>query len=99
MSWHTDQLKYALGFGGVLSFYGILTLITYLVPLPQIGYYERTAILLAFVVITLPFVALFGFIVSRRRKRREQAENAAVGSERSASEASPRPIAGAGNYP
>lgn len=100
MSWHTDQLKYALGFGGILSFYGIVTMITYLVPLPQLGYYERTAILLAFVLITLPFVALFGFIVARRRKKREQAETAAAsGSEQSAAAAPVRSTAPAGSYP
>lgn len=100
MSWHTDQLKYALGFGGVLSFYGIVTMITYLVPLPQLGYYERTAILLAFVLITLPFVALFGFIIARRRKKREQAETAAAsGSEQAAAAAPARSAAPAGSYP
>ena len=29
MSWHTDHLKYALGFGGVMSFYGIVGLLSF----------------------------------------------------------------------
>lgn len=98
MSWHTDQLKYALGFGGVLSFYGIITMITYLVPLPQLGYYERTLILLAFVLITLPFVALFGFIIARRKKKREQAAAAADSAEQATAQPA-RKAAPAGSYP
>lgn len=73
MSWHTDQLKYALGFGGVLSLYGIVGLVTYMVPYPSIGYMERTIIIVAFVLLTLPFVLLFGFIMARRSKKKAQA--------------------------
>ena len=74
MSWHTDQLKYALGFGGVLSFYGIVGLLSYMVPYPRLGYMERTIILVAFVLITLPFVLIFGFVMARRSKRKAALE-------------------------
>ena len=86
MSWHTDQLKYALGIGGFLSFYGIVSLITYMVPYPRLGYMERTIIIVAFVLITLPFVLLFGFVMSRRKKKREQREAEAAGTVSQASE-------------
>lgn len=78
MSWHTEQLKYALGFGGVLSFYGIIGLVTYMVPYPSIGYMERTIIVVAFVLITLPFVLLIGFLIARRGKKKEQREAASA---------------------
>lgn len=86
MSWHTDQLKYALGFGGVLSFYGIFSLITYMVPYPRLGYMERTIIVLAFVLITLPFFLLIGFVISRRKKKKELREAEAGGGVSDASE-------------
>ncbi|HLA95156.1 MAG TPA: type VI secretion system membrane subunit TssM [Pyrinomonadaceae bacterium] len=79
MSWHTYQLKYALGFGGVMSVYGIFTMLTYLVPYPRLGYTERTIIVIAFVLITLPFVLLIAFVSSRRRKKREKKEAEAAG--------------------
>ncbi|MBO0186174.1 hypothetical protein J0683_25250, partial [Vibrio parahaemolyticus] len=73
-------------------------MITYLVPLPQLGYYERTLILLAFVLITLPFVALFGFIIARRKKKREQAAAAADSAEQATAQPA-RKAAPAGSYP
>lgn len=100
MSWHTDQLKYALGFGGVLSFYGIVGLLTYLVPYPSLGYMERTIIILAFVLITLPFVLLFGFLIARRGKKKEQLESgaAAAASDSEPSSTVQKLNAPAGNY-
>ena len=76
MSWHTDQLKYALGFGGVLSFYGIFGMLSYMVPYPSIGYMERTIIFVAFLLITLPFFLLIGFLISRRSKKKAEREAA-----------------------
>lgn len=78
MSWHTNQLKYALGFGGIMSFYGVVTLLTYMVPYPRLGYFERTIIIVAFVLITLPFIFLIGFVMSRRKKKKEAAAAAAA---------------------
>ena len=66
MGWHTNQLKMALGLGGIFSFYGVVTLATYLIPYPRLGYTERTVILIAIVLLTLPFFLLFGFLASRR---------------------------------
>ena len=59
MSWHTNKLKVALGFGGMISFYGIFMMAAYLIPYPQLGYMERTIIVVAFVLLTLPFILLF----------------------------------------
>lgn len=74
MGWHSNQLRWALGLGSVFSFYGIVSLVMWYFPYPRLGYYERTIIILAFVLITFPFVLLFGFIMSRRRKKREARE-------------------------
>ena len=102
MSWHTDQLKYALGFGGVLSFYGIVCLLSYMVPYPRIGYTERTIIFVAFLLITLPFVLLFGFLISRRSKKkaeREAAGNADASQQTDVTtEAAPKLSSPAGSY-
>ena len=102
MSWHTDQLKYALGFGGVLSFYGIVCLLSYMVPYPRIGYTERTIIFVAFLLITLPFVLLIGFVMSRRSKKKAEREAAgtADASQQTdvTTEAAPKLSSPAGSY-
>ena len=51
MSWYTSKLKVVLGLGGVLSFYGVATLATFLVPFRNIGYMERTIFLVAFMTV------------------------------------------------
>lgn len=103
MSWHTDQLKYALGFGGVLSFYGIVGLLSYMVPYPRIGYMERTIIFVAFLLITLPFVLLIGFLMARRSKRKAareaQNETAAAAQQTDVTDdAAPKLSSPAGSY-
>ena len=72
MGWHTDQLKYALGFGGMLSFYGIVSVAIYMLPI-DIYQWQRIAII-AFVLLTLPFVILIWLIVAIRRRRKAKRE-------------------------
>ncbi len=102
MGWHSNQLKMALGLGGVFSFYGIVALISFLVPYPRLGYTERTIIVVAIVLITLPFFLLFGFLMSRRKKKKEaaaaEASAAAPSNGDAAAAAQTQPSAPAGSY-
>lgn len=76
-SWHTSQLTYAFGIGGLMSFYGIMGLVAYMLPSNMISPNGRI-IFIALVLLTLPFALLFTFLVSRRRKKREAAEETAT---------------------
>jgi type VI secretion system protein ImpL len=76
MSQIGSKLKVVLGIGSVFSFYGIFAMAVALAPI-SLGFRERTAIILAFLIITLPFVLLFGFIMSRRKKKKAEKEAAA----------------------
>ena len=87
-SWHTSQLTYAFGIGGMMSFYGILGVITYMLPSNIAGPSEKI-IIIAFVLLTLPFVLIIAFFASRRRKKREAAEAAGTAAESEPSEAAP----------
>ncbi|MEO6588117.1 MAG: type VI secretion system membrane subunit TssM [Pyrinomonadaceae bacterium] len=73
-----DQLKYALGIGGLFSFYGIVGILVWLVG-DQYGYgWTERIVIILLVLITLPIALVIGFIVSRRRKKKElQAETKA----------------------
>ena len=97
-SWHTSQLTYAFGLGGLLSFYGILSFLIYMVPI-DIYAWQRIAIIV-FVLITLPFALLIMFVVSRRAKKKErQAEAAAQASDGSQAAVPLQKSAAVGQYP
>src|SRR5690606_8782421 len=84
-SWQFQTLKYASGFAGLMTFYGIVGFITMYV-LPQMGIANsRTvqfAIVAGLIVLTLP-IALVGMLISsyrakRARRAEEEAEAAAA---------------------
>ena len=58
-----------------MSFYGIMGLVAYMLPSTTISTNGRI-IFIALILLTLPFALLFAFLLSRRRKKREAAENA-----------------------
>ncbi len=76
-SWHTSQLSYAFGIGGMMSFYGIVGVIVYMLPPSSVGNTEKIVII-ALVLLTLPFALLIAFFGARRRKKREAADAAAA---------------------
>ena len=98
MSWHVDQLKYAFGLGGMMSFYGIVGLIVYMLPASSVGNSEKIVVI-ALVLLTLPFALLIAFLVARRGRKQAQEEAA----ESAASETAPQPqqrlSAPSGSYP
>ena len=81
MSQIGSRLKTILGIGTVFSFYGIVSLATLFYPYPRLGYMERSIIILVFLVLTLPFVLLFAFVMSRRKKKKEAAKADAAAAE------------------
>ncbi len=88
-SWHTSQLSYAFGIGGMMSFYGIVGVIVYMLPPSSVGNTEKIVII-ALILLTLPFSLLFAFLAARRKKKRALAEAAASGA---ASESEQAPAA------
>ncbi len=52
-SWQGSQLKYAFGLGGMMSFYGIIGLIVYLVPGQFVGLRYKILIIVL-VLLTIP---------------------------------------------
>lgn len=85
-SWHTSNLTYALGISGIMSFYGVVSFATYMLPSSVMGDNYRY-ILIAFILVTLPFALLFSWIGRRRERKRLAAEAAA--SEQADAESNP----------
>jgi type VI secretion system protein ImpL len=77
-SWQISQLKYAFGIGGFMSFYGIVGLIVYMLPSSTASYNQKIVII-ALVLLTMPFTLLIGWLVTRRSKKKEEKAAAAVG--------------------
>lgn len=101
MSWHTDQLKYALGLSGLFSFYAVVGVGVFLVG----GYlgdsdYTYRIVTIAIVLLTLPFALVAAYFVSRRSKKEDQAqEDAGQAAEAGAAPAPPQKLtAPTGNY-
>jgi type VI secretion system protein ImpL len=71
-SWHTQQLKFAFGIGGFMSFYGIVGLLVWLGG-EKMGLPVNTRIMVIVVLLlTLPFTLLIGYVATRRSKKKEE---------------------------
>ena len=76
-SWHTEQLKWATGLGALMSFYGVVGMIVWLIPNEKLGGSAMTykIVVISLVLLTLPFALVGGYFLSRRsKKKKEEAE-------------------------
>jgi type VI secretion system protein ImpL len=103
-SWHAQQLKFAFGIGGFMSFYGVVGLLTWFGG-EKLGLPVNTRIMVIVVVLlTLPFAMLIGYVATRRSKNKE--EEAKKDAEKKAKEKTStegegqtaKPAAPTGNY-
>ena len=69
-----NQLKYALGFGGMMSFYGIVSLVILVLPPGTFGGRQYQIVVIALILITLPFALIIMFVSSRRAKKKAKKE-------------------------
>jgi type VI secretion system protein ImpL len=102
-SWHLNQLKYAFGLGGLMSFYGIVGMSVWIfgTKLGLPGVTDRVVIIVL-ILLTMPFALIIGYVSSRRSKKKElkaKAEAEGKPGEVPAAEAAPQKIAAPiGNY-
>ncbi|HEY2865932.1 MAG TPA: type VI secretion system membrane subunit TssM, partial [Pyrinomonadaceae bacterium] len=74
-SFYVSQLKYAVGLGGIMSFYGIVSIALWLMP--GSSSMTQRIVIIALVLLTLPFVLLIGFVVTRKSNKKKEAAAAA----------------------
>lgn len=103
MSWHANQLKFALGLGGMMSFYGAVSLVILLMPPGSFGGRQYQVAVIALVLLTLPFALIIMFVASRRSKKKakkeaEAAAQAAEGTAAAAPAAQAAPAAPVGSF-
>ncbi|HYE65281.1 MAG TPA: type VI secretion system membrane subunit TssM, partial [Pyrinomonadaceae bacterium] len=87
MSSHGDQLKYALGIGGLVSLYGIASLaVWFLGPSLGLGITEQI-IIIALILLTWPLVILINHFRRKRAARRAEAPAPGAEAKRSVEQA------------
>ena len=64
----------AFGLGGLMSFYGVVGLIVWLLPPGAGGSNQYKIVIIALVLLTLPFALLIMFVSSRRKKKKAKKE-------------------------
>lgn len=76
-TWQFSQLKWALGISSIMTFYGIINVVVWLLG-EKLGYpVEYRYVVIAFILLTLPFTLIIGFVAARRSKKKEQQAAAA----------------------
>lgn len=101
-SWQLNQLKYAMGLGGLFSFYGIVAMIIWVAG-TKFNYEVSTrVVVIAIILLTLPLTLIIGFVVSRRSRKAEEAKKleAEAGKAEQKTEGAPPPklVAPTGNF-
>ena len=92
MSWHTDQLRYALGLGGLVTFYGLVTLIIFVAGSRFGVDLSYQIVIVALVLLTLPFALVISLVASRRKRKRELAAQKEEESKKSIEENGAQPV-------
>ncbi|MEO8071614.1 MAG: type VI secretion system membrane subunit TssM [Acidobacteriota bacterium] len=97
-SWQVNQLKYAFGIGGLMSFYGIVSMITWLAG-DRFGYtYTQRIVIIVLVLLTLPIALVTGYAAKRRSKKKEVKEAEAKVEEKSTDDKAQKLAVPTGNY-
>lgn len=97
-SWHANQFKYALGIGGLMSFYGIAGFLTFTVG-PRLGLeMSHQIIVLILLLLTLPFTLIIGYLATRKSSKEEAAATAESAAAESGEQTSPTKTAPVGSY-
>src|SRR5688572_27944622 len=76
-SWQFSQLSWALGIGGLMTFYGIVNMAVWVLGTHFNYPVEYRVVVIALILLTLPFALIIAFVAARRSKKKEAAEAAA----------------------
>lgn len=80
--WRFDQLKYAVGISTLFSFYGIVSFIVWFMGEKMNYGVQPRVVTIVLLLITLPIALLVGFVVTRRSRKKAEAEKAAKEAEK-----------------
>jgi type VI secretion system protein ImpL len=76
-SWHKSQLSYAIGLSSIMTFYGIVSILSYYAG-DALGYgITYRLIVIGLVLLTLPFALVAGYFAQRKLMKSQEAEEKA----------------------
>lgn len=70
-AWHGNQLKFALGLGGLFSFYGVVAMVVWVAGTKMNYPVNSRIVIIALILLTLPIALLIGYVASRRKAKKE----------------------------
>lgn len=97
-AWQVNQLKFALGLGGLFSFYGIVAMVVWVAGTKMNYPVNSRIVIIALILLTLPVALIIGYVASRRKAKKAQAketEATGVKAEQKTPDAKPQKIAAA----
>ncbi len=97
-SWQINQLKYAFGVSGLMSFYGIVAMAVWLVGDRYDYNYTQRVVIIVLVLLTLPIALVTGYAAKRRSAKKELQEANTPANEKTAGEPAQKLTAPTGNY-
>ena len=72
-AWYGNQLKFALGLGGLFSFYGVVSMIVWVAGTKMNYPVNSRIVIIALILLTLPVALIVGYVATRRKTKKEQA--------------------------
>lgn len=78
-SWHLNTIKFSLGLGTLMSFYGMVGFITYMLPQEYVTRTTKILIIIAMVLITMPIAMIGAYLSNRKSKKKKLAEESEAG--------------------
>lgn len=92
-SWHAQQLKFAFGIGGFMSFYGVVGLVVWLLG-EKMGFpASQRIVIIALILLTLPLALIVGYLATRRKRKKEAAAAEATAEEKAPAPNAPKQAA------
>jgi type VI secretion system protein ImpL len=71
-AWHANQLKFALGLGGLFSFYGVVAMIVWVAGTKLNYPVNSRIVIIALILLTLPISLLVAYVATTRRKAKKE---------------------------
>ncbi|HEY0051115.1 MAG TPA: type VI secretion protein IcmF/TssM N-terminal domain-containing protein, partial [Pyrinomonadaceae bacterium] len=73
-AWYGNQLKFALGLGGLFSFYGVVAMVVWVAGTKMNYPVNSRIVIIALILLTLPVALIIGYLASRRKAKKEAAK-------------------------
>lgn len=75
-AWYANQLKFALGLGGLFSFYGVVAMVVWVAGTKMNYPVNSRIVIIALILLTLPIALILGYVATRRKAKKAETKKA-----------------------